>query len=101
MACASARSDSASSEPVQPPMPHMPYPVSETCQPVRPNRRVRTWKLCLAGAHRREEVLVGLRLRHLRQEQLHRLDWREGSQHLAEHPDTVEILFRNQELFLA
>src|SRR5438270_12952440 len=32
-------SDSASSEPVHPAIPHMPYPISLTCQPVRPNRR--------------------------------------------------------------
>ena len=36
----SAAMDSASSEPDQPPMPHSPYPTSETGQPSRPNARV-------------------------------------------------------------
>ena len=31
--------DSASLEPVQLAIPHMPYPISLTIQPVRPNRR--------------------------------------------------------------
>jgi hypothetical protein len=37
-ALCSERSDSSSSDPVQPPIPHIPYPISETCQPVRPKR---------------------------------------------------------------
>src|SRR6266481_447178 len=38
MARCNDASDSASREPVQPAMPHMPYPISLTCQFVRPNR---------------------------------------------------------------
>src|SRR5688572_25460809 len=37
----SDRCDSTSSEPVQPPIPHIPYPISDTCQPSRPKRRLR------------------------------------------------------------
>src|ERR671913_550090 len=55
----------------------------------------------LAAAHRREELGVVLGLAHLRDQQLHRLDRRQRVQHLAEHPDAVEILLGHQELFLA
>src|SRR5256885_1975431 len=43
-------SDSASSEPVHPAIPHMPYPISLTCQPVRPNRR-NFMRFLLAGLY--------------------------------------------------
>src|SRR5262245_39067172 len=51
--------------------------------------------------HRRQEVRVGLRLAHLVEEQFHRLDRRQRREHLPQHPDAVEIVFRNQQLFLA
>lgn len=40
-----ACSDSWSSDPVQPAIPHMPQPMSETCQPVRPKVRYRIYNL--------------------------------------------------------
>jgi hypothetical protein len=44
--------------------------------------------------HRSEELRVPLRLRHLGQQQLHRLDRRQRREHLAQHPHAVQILAR-------
>ena len=51
--------------------------------------------------HRSQEVRVRLGLAHLRQQQLHRLDRGERVQHLAEHPDPVEVLLRDEQLLFA
>src|SRR2546428_768760 len=57
-------------------------------------------RLAPAVGHGREEVLVGLGLRHPREQQLHRLYGRERREDLAEDPHAIQILFRDQQLFL-
>src|SRR5262245_44960678 len=69
------------------------YPISQF-----PNFPAR---LGFSVAHGREKVGVCLGLGHLRQQQLHRFDWRERCQHLAQHPDPIEVLLRQQQLLLA
>src|SRR6266550_3181213 len=51
--------------------------------------------------HRPQELRVVLRLAHLRQQQLHRLSGRQRRQDLAKHPHAVEVVLRNEHLFLA
>ena len=60
-------------------------------------RRPRARRALLAVAHRAQELGVALRLAHLREQQLHRLDWRQRRQHLAEDIDAIEI-FLSREL---
>src|SRR5204863_1294279 len=80
-----------------------------TLEPLN-SRTLELWNFVTAGlkacttsafsvAHRSQKVLVRLRLRHFREQQLHGLDRRQGRQHLAEHPHAIEIFFWNQELF--
>src|SRR5688500_20227031 len=57
--------------------------------------------LLLPSRHRRQELGVVLGFAHLREEQLHRLDGGERGQDLTQHPHAVEVVLRQQELFLA
>src|SRR5688572_12514271 len=75
-----------------------PYYISRRLRAIR--RPSRTSSLAVV-AHRGEEVLIGLRLGHSRQQQLHRLDWRERREHLPQHPHAVEIVLRNEQLLFA
>src|SRR6187200_964226 len=54
-----------------------------------------------AVSHRAEELSVALGLRHLRQQQLHRLGWGQWRQNFAKHPDAIEVLSRDEHLFFA
>src|SRR5262245_12807087 len=50
--------------------------------------------------HRGEELGVRARLRQLVDQQFHCFDGRQRVEHLAQHPDAVEIVFRDEQLFL-
>ena len=51
--------------------------------------------------HLGEELSVVARLLEVRDEQLHGFNRREWVEHAAQHEDALQVLFRNQQLFLA
>src|SRR5215470_12588700 len=51
--------------------------------------------------HRRQELRIGFGLLQSFEDKLHLLDRRKRVQHAAQYPDSVEVLLRDQQLFLA
>src|SRR5436853_6179592 len=54
-----------------------------------------------AVRHRTEELAVALGLPHLREQELHAFDRRQGCQDLAQHPDPIEVVLRDEQFFFA
>ncbi len=70
-------------------------------QKAKPSARMNGGQLLARAGHRGEEFAVGLGLGQPAQQQLHGFDRRERVQHLAQHPDAVQLIGWQQQLFLA